>query len=119
MEETKIRGYVHLAKISTGTEILGGHAQNTYRFSSSQGMNTAAEGMRKFLNEIGNKRLVKLRNRSDVPSKKHLKQEVDVFVAKRDLPNLAKTDDIHFICYATSYLDSIEDFKDFISIASN
>lgn len=127
MEDVKVRGYVHLLKISIGTQIFDGLTKNVYRFVASQGMSTSLIGLKKFIKEIENSSLVKLKGRIETPTADtskainnnvSLSHEIDVFVAKKDLPNIEKSNDIRFICYADSYMESIDEFKEMLAIAA-
>lgn len=128
MEEVKIPGYVHLFKISIGGLISFGEIQNSvYRFTASQGMSTSLAGLKKFLNLIDNRDLVELREKSSskdlTTSKVHgsfvqLTKDVDIFIASEDLADVDKPTEAHFICYADTYMDSMDEFKNIIAFAA-
>ena len=127
MQDVIIPGYVHLFKISIGGLIFNDETQNSVcRFTASQGMSTSLAGLKKFLNEIENKNLVELRNKPNSPNLQkaqkvlnsiRITKDVDIFIKADDLTNLEKTTDAHFICYADSYMDSLDEFKNIIALA--
>lgn len=127
MEDKKIPGYVHLFKISIGNRLLFNEVEeNVYHFITSQGMNASIAGLKKFINEIENSKLVKLKTKNTEKNSGTIKcigetlsltQEVDVFVAKKDLPSIENVNETHFICYADSYMDSIDEFVEILALA--
>lgn len=128
MEDVKIPGYVHLFKISIGGRLFVDEAEgNVYRFVASQGMNTSLAGLKKFINEIENSDLVKLNIKSNqnqsnttklLKNKVQLSQDIDVFIATQDLQDIEKASDAHFICYADSYMDSLDEFVSMLEFIS-
>ena len=127
MEDKKIPGYVHLFKISIGSRILVNEAnENMYRFVASQGMNLSLIGLKKFIAEIENSELVKIKKHTyekDSNIVSHTKEnisiarEIDVFVSKKDLPDMELRGETHFICYVDSYLCSIEEILEILAFA--
>ena len=127
MQDVVIPGYVHLFKISIGGRISFGETEKRVcRFVASQGMSTSLAGLNKFLNEFDNHELVELKEKHSSPTSltaKHfgdsvcLTQDIDIFIATEDLSKVETKADAHFICYADSYMDSPEEFKNLIAFA--